>query len=288
MNFLFLLVLVVFAGVILFMLAIHFSFRAPRVKSTHTPKTLLDIDYSLLSIPTENEKQLSAWFLEAPKATNTLVVLHGWGSNAEMMLPLAAPFYKVGLNVLLLDARSHGNSDKDTFSSLPRFAEDAQNAVTWLKYMHPGAAQKVALLGHSVGAAAVLLAASRRKDISAVISVSAFAHPTWMMQRYLNTLHVPSFIQPVILRYVEWVIGNRFNDIAPINTIRSIGCPVLLVHGNEDNVVPIEDSRAILTDSHSAHVRLVEVDAAGHDSVDKIESHSHKLIDFLSETGLVE
>jgi pimeloyl-ACP methyl ester carboxylesterase len=40
------------------------------------------------------------------------------------MLPIAAPLRRAGLNVLRVDARNHGGSDSDTFSSLPRFAED--------------------------------------------------------------------------------------------------------------------------------------------------------------------
>ncbi|MBR7889909.1 alpha/beta fold hydrolase [Marinomonas sp. A79] len=287
MNFLFVLAVILLACVVIFMLAIHVGFRAPRISNTETPETKLGVAYSTVFVPTKNAKKLSTWFLPVHESEVTVVILHGWGSNAGMMLPLASPFHAAGMNVLLFDARSHGGSESDTFSSLPRFAEDTQSVVDWLKKTHPMASQKIVLLGHSVGGAAVLLASSRTNDVAAVISISAFAHPTWMMQRYLKSVHLPSIMRPSILRYVEWVIGSRFNDIAPINTIRSVKCPVLLVHGNVDRVVPIEDSRAIIADGHLSHVSLIEVDGAGHDSVDNIESHSQKLIDFLIKEKIV-
>lgn len=278
-----LLAVMVLVGV--FVVVIHVGFRAPKIQATETPKTRFNIDFLSVSIPVKANKHLSGWLLPIEGAQETLVVLHGWGSNADMMLPLALPFYQAGINVLLFDARSHGHSDADTFSSLPRFAEDIGSAIDWLKRECPARAQKIALLGHSVGAGAVLFEASRRTDIAAVISVSAFAHPDWMMQRYLQTLHIPAWLRRKIIRYVEWVIEHRLTTFAPINTVCQITCPVLIVHGKDDLVVPVDDARAILRHCPAAHLHLLEIDGAGHRSVDKIEPHADKLIQFLREAG---
>jgi len=192
--------------------------------------------------------RLFAWLIPVNDTTPTIIILHGWGDNAGLMLPLALPFYRAGLNILLLDARNHGHSESADHSSLPRFAEDLDAAIDWVMERNsangikPG---KILLLGHSVGAGAVLFAASRRNDIAAVISVSAFAHPEWMMRRQLGRLRLPRFLTSWILRYVEWVIGHPFEEIAPMNTIRQVQCPVLLVHGQDDKTVPPSDAFAI-------------------------------------------
>ncbi|RTE64410.1 alpha/beta fold hydrolase [Amphritea opalescens] len=278
-----LLAVVVLVGV--FVIAIHLGFRAPKIESTDTPKTRLNVDFLSVLIPVKVNKHLSGWLLPIEGAQETLVVLHGWGSNAAMMLPLALPFYQAGMNVLLFDARSHGQSDADTFSSLPRFAEDIGSAIDWLKGEYPDRAKKIALLGHSVGAGAVLFEASRRTDIAAVISVSAFAHPEWMMQRYLQSLHIPAWLRRKVIRYVEWVIEHRFTTFAPINTVCRIRCPILMVHGKDDLVIPVDDARAILRHCPAPHLRLIEIEGAGHSSVDKIELHADTLIQFLREAG---
>jgi pimeloyl-ACP methyl ester carboxylesterase len=264
--------------------ALHLGFRAPRIRERRTPADL-GLAYESVPIPTVSGKRLFAWLLPVAGADSSIIILHGWGGNAELMLPLALPFHAAGINVLLLDARNHGNSDADTFSSLPRFAEDMEHAIDWLRREHPGRTQRLALLGHSVGAGAVLLAASRRNDIDAAISLSAFAHPQWMMQRYLRRFHLPGPIMAFILNYVQWIIGHRFSDIAPIRTVCRIACPILLVHGRADRTVPVEDAREIVQSCPEARLTLLEIDEAEHDSVDQIEHHGHELVAFLQHHG---
>ena len=143
----------------------------------------------------------------------------------------------------------------------------------------------IALLGHSVGGGAVLLTASRRSDIDAVISVSAFAHPEWMMRRFLKRLHLPAPLITWVIRYVEWVIGYRYEEIAPINTICHIHCPVLLVHGKADRTVPVEDALTIERGCRRPHIRLLTVENADHESVEKIEAHKEEMVRFLRDSG---
>jgi alpha-beta hydrolase superfamily lysophospholipase len=201
------------------------------------------------------------------------------------MLPISLPFHEAGINVLLVDARNHGRSDRGGFSSLPRFAEDLENAIDWFRQNYPEHSRRIALLGHSVGGGAVLLAASRRRDIDAVISVSAFAHPRWMMERYLRGAHIPAFLRAFVIRYVEWVIGYRYEEIAPLNTVCDIKCPILLVHGKADRTVPVDDALAIRKGCRQSNIRLLTVDDAGHESVEKIQEQKGALLKFLRDSG---
>lgn len=104
-------------------LPVHLGFRARRIRE---PPTRADhgLGFETVRIPMVRDRCLFGWPLPAPVSARTVVVLHGWGSNAELMLPIAAPLRRAGLNVLLCDARNHGQSDSDTFSSSPRFAVD--------------------------------------------------------------------------------------------------------------------------------------------------------------------
>ncbi|WP_029134454.1 alpha/beta hydrolase [Sedimenticola selenatireducens] len=268
----------------LFLAALHLGFRAPRMRERGTPADL-GLAYEAVRIPTASGKQLFAWWLPVSAADTSIIILHGWGGNAELMLPMAQPFQQAGINVLLIDARNHGNSDADTFSSLPRFAEDLDHAIDWLRQKHPVQSRRLALLGHSVGAGAALLSASRTRDITAVISISAFAHPEWMMKRYLQRFHLPDLVVCLVLNYVQWIIGHRFSDIAPLSTVCRIDCPILLVHGRADTTVPVEDARAIAAGCPESNITLLEIDEAEHDSVDKIEQHGFALVSFLQQQG---
>jgi dipeptidyl aminopeptidase/acylaminoacyl peptidase len=278
------LLLVIAALAAAFPLFVRIGFRAPRIIERGSPEQH-GLAYREVAIPTENGKRLFAWFVLPPSSdpAPAVAVLHGWGGNAEMMLPLAQPLHRAGYAVLLLDSRNHGRSDSDGFSSLPRFAEDLDRALDWLALQSEVDAARMAALGHSVGAAAALLVASRRPELSAVASIAAFADPESMMRRFLAAHHVPYFpLGRLVLRYVQRAIGHRFSDIAPRNTIRRILCPVLLVHGSDDATVPVEDAMAIYARRTGDQVRLLIL-AGDHDSSREAERHAGELIDFLDQ-----
>lgn len=84
-----------------FPLIIRNGFRAPRIIEQGSPEQY-GLTYREVSIPTENGKRLFAWFVPPPAAgpAPAVAVLHGWGGNAEMMLPLAQPLHSAGYAVL--------------------------------------------------------------------------------------------------------------------------------------------------------------------------------------------
>lgn len=266
-------------------LAVHVGFRAPRQIERGSPAAF-GFRYREVAIRTRGGKRLFAWWLPAGPAAPIVILLHGWGGNAGFMLPLGAPLRKTGFSLLLPDARSHGRSDGTSFSSLPRFAEDLEAALDWVRGQAPERSRPLVLLGHSVGAAAALLAASRRSDIAAVISIAAFAHPEWMMRRHLARLGICGFPATWIVRYVELIIRHRYERIAPVNTACRAGCPVLLVHGTADRTVPVADAIAIRDACADNPPELLLVDGADHDSVHLVQEHAHRLLAFLARAGV--
>ncbi len=269
--------------IFLILVMLHIGFIPPRIIETKTPKDF-GMDYRLLDIFTKKNKKLFSWFIATQKDKPLIIIMHGWGSNSELMLPIATTFYHAGINVLLLDSRCHGKSSGDTYSALPRFTEDIIYSIETAKKSLPFNG-KIILLGHSVGAGAVLYAASQRNDISAIISISAFGSPQWLMTRYFKNFKLPSPLIHFLLLYIQWVIEHKFSQIAPINTIKKISVPTLIVHGNQDKTVPIEDAYAIQKNNSNGY--LLTIEEASHDSVDKIETHGQLLINFLKHEGLI-
>lgn len=261
--------------------AIRRGLAAPRVVEAASPQGL---PWREVRLPTVNGKHLFGWFIPAGERAPALVVMHGWGGNAGMMLPLAAPLHEHGYALLLVDARCHGQSDDDSFASLPRFAEDIDAALAWLAGQPEVDAARLGVIGHSVGAGAALLAASRRRDLRAVVSLAAFAHPAGMMRRWLASKRIPHWpLGAYILAYVQRVIGYRFDDIAPCHTIARVTCPVLLVHGLEDDTVPVDEARQIHAARSSDAVELLLVPGS-HDDYGDVTRHLAQLGDFLDRS----
>lgn len=264
--------------------AVHCSLAPDRVIETRSPADV-GLPFQDVSIPTENGKSLFGWYIPANRTGRApvVVLLHGWGGNAETLLPLTGPLHQAGFALLCIDARCHGQSDEDSFASMPRFAEDLGHAIDWLKQREDIDQGAIAAIGHSVGAGAVLLSASWRNDLAAVVSIAAFTHPVEMMRRWFAAKGIP--YRPIgwlMLSYVEWVIGHRFDDIAPINTIRQVTCPTLLVHGAEDTTVPVSEAQAIHANRSGEHVQL-KVVAGSHDDFADLDRELPLLVEFLSK-----
>ena len=234
-------------------------------------------------IPAARGLTLFAWFVPAraigPRPA--VVLLHGWCGNASNLLPAAQALHQAGFAVLLMESRNHGRSDRDDHSSLPRFAEDLDSAIDWLKTLAHVDTTRIVALGHSVGAAAVLLSASRRHDLAAVVSIAAFAHPEQLMRRWFALRYVPYWpLAWLINRSLERVIGANFDDIAPVNTVTKATCPVLLVHGRQDTVVPVTDAHRIWRRSNELNVTLIECDGT-HEAFDDADGITRNILDFV-------
>jgi dipeptidyl aminopeptidase/acylaminoacyl peptidase len=265
--------------------AILRGLRAPRLVHSLGPdgQGIAADQVREVRIPGPRGKQLFGWLVSPPLAAGrpapAVLAMHGWGANAASMWPAVLPLHAAGFAVLLIDARCHGRSDDEAFTSMPRFAEDIAAGLAWLRLQPEIAADRLALLGHSVGAAASLLHASRHHDVRAVVSLSAFAHPREVMRSFMAEKRVPyPVVGWYVMRHVQRVIGVSFDEIAPLNTLPRVMCPTLLVHGRHDTVVPVSDAHRLLAASSRTRLLLVDAD---HDPRSALAPHAQTLTDFL-------
>ena len=267
--------------------AILHGLRAPRLPHGDRPDDpgVAPALIQAVRIAGPRGRQLFGWWVSPPPGmplpAPAVLVMHGWGASAAMMWPVVPPLHAAGFAVLLIDARGHGRSDDEAFTSMPRFAEDIAAGLAWLRTQPAVAPDRMALLGHSVGAAAALLHAARQHDVRAVLSLSAFAHPREVMHRLMAARRLP---YPVlgwyVLRHVQRVIGASFDDIAPLATLARVRCPVMLVHGRDDTTVPVGDARRLRAASHDARLLLVDGE---HDLRDALAPHAKAMLDFLHD-----
>ena len=258
-------------------------FRAPRIAHRRTPDTFA-LRSAVVEIPAVDDGRLFAWWIPASdpstKRSPAVIVLHGWGANAGVMLGMAPWIHQAGFHALFVDARCHGASSDADFMSLPRFAEDLESAYRWV-YERPDVDQDALFaIGHSVGAGAVLLSASRTRWAGAV-SLSAFAHPTDMMWRFMREHHIPGRrLGQWVLNHVQSVIGVSFDEIAPENTICHARCPVMLVHGAGDTDVPSSEFLRIASKARP-DTRTLVIPDVGHDLRPAMPTIAPQAIDFI-------
>ncbi|HRQ58848.1 MAG TPA: prolyl oligopeptidase family serine peptidase, partial [Azoarcus taiwanensis] len=113
-------------------------------------------------------------------------------------------------------------------------------------------------------------------------SLAAFSHPAAMMRRFLAAKRIP--FMPfgwLVLRYVQHAIGHRFDDIAPLSTVRKVRCPTLLVHGASDTTVPVAEAHSIHAARAGEHVRL-KVVVGSHDDFGDAEDIAEEIAELVA------
>ncbi|RLC25278.1 MAG: hypothetical protein DRH21_04230 [Deltaproteobacteria bacterium] len=227
------------------------------------------IPFESVRYPTKNKKKLYGWWIPAPKdklkTASTLILVHGWNRNVGRMMPYVKELHPAGFNLLVFDSRNHGSSDPDEFSSMPKFAEDIIASINFLEKKANINIENLGVIGLSMGGAASIYAASKDNRIEKVITVGAFAHPAVVMKREIQKKHIPYF--PVIwmfFRYVQYKIGSSFEAIAPINNIGKVQAKLLLIHGEQDDVVLLEDAQSMEKAGNQEKVELWAIPGKGH------------------------
>ena len=210
---------------------------APPLRDVHSEPARHGLSGTDIWIDGPNGKRLHGWWIPVDDSAPAVIVLHGWGGNSADMLPIGPGLVASGFHVLFLDARKHGLSDDEDFMSMPRFAEDLTTAIDMIRCRND--VTGIAVIGHSVGAAASLYAAATEQRIDAVVAVASFAHPAEMMK---ENFPFPAPVTWALLEVVERMIGHEYDDIAPRNRIAEVTAPVLLLHGDADTVIPLRDS----------------------------------------------
>ena len=251
-----------------------------------TDRPLQGATLKRLPVQGRRGQRLAAWLAVPQTAAGpaharhpVVVALHGWGANAATLWDVVQPLVAGGMAVALFDTSCHGDSADEAFSSLPRFAEDLGDVVQALQLEPTVDTARVALLGHSVGAAAVVLHAARQGGVRAVVALALFADPQDMMWRWLDEHRIPRrWIGQAIVEEVQSIIGERYAHIAPEAMLPRVACPVLLVHARQDTVVPVEDAQRLQAVLREGDMLVVDGD---HDLRDALRPHAHRLVAFL-------
>lgn len=211
---------------------------------------------------------LRGWLIKSPVNKQTIIFAHGYGKNRLQddvpLLPVVQVLVNRGFNVLLFDLRDCGESD-GTQTTLGQYeAADLLGAVDYVRSKSE-LSQKITLYGFSMGAATAIMAASQDAEIAAVIADSSYADLKSYLEKNLSVwTNLPAIpFNQTILLIVPPLTGVDIEKVSPVHAVQQLGSrPLLLIHGEADVDVPIENSE-LLQQAYPAAV-LVRVPNAKH------------------------
>lgn len=198
-------------------------------------------------IETPDGEQLSAFYVPRLDADKSLLYFHGNAGNASQRIQLAVDLAKLKSNVLLIDYRGYGLS-----SGSPSEAGiyiDGRAALDFLINEVQVDTNTIFLYGRSLGSA-VAVEISKDMTFAGMILATPISSGANVAA---NTG----------LESASSIIGNPFNNLAKIPDFTA---PILIIHGDLDQVLPITMGRA-LEQAATAPVRFVEVPGAGHNDI---------------------
>ncbi len=226
------------------------------VSSDYPPGTMERIEF-MAGVP-------EAWRISAlrtperPNADWKIVIVTGTPSWSEYWAPTLAGAPD-NWEVIVADRPGFRTSEPEG-----AVRDLAQQADALSPMLQAGPGQRVLLVGQSFGAPVATLMAQRYRDeVDAVVMVSAFFGETGPTARRM--LGVGRVMRPLLPRdlknSITEVLAQREQLPAVFDAFQGLEQPVLFVHGDADNFVPLEANRR-LADAHGR--ALIEVSGGDH------------------------
>lgn len=193
-----------------------------------------------------------------------LVAVHGgsWtGGSKRMYGPQFAPLARSGIAVAIVDYRPARPGAPSWREAL----DDVIAAVDWLE-RHAGSLgldpARIAAIGTSSGGLLALLAAQDDARIAAAVGLST---PTSLRElaEERQQVHEPSAVFLGVDPRVDPALARA---ASPRDRVRPDGPSFLLIHGDDDRWVPIEQARRMLVELErlDSKSKLVEIPGARH------------------------
>jgi pimeloyl-ACP methyl ester carboxylesterase len=214
-----------------------------------------------------------------------VVCLHGWGGRGTQWGPVATAMLALKHRVVVLDAPAHGASDGDR-ASLPAF----RNAL--LRVLDATGAPR-ALVGHSLGGLAVLAAIASRANsgvtpLPRAVSIGAPSSVDRPMTRFLNRHRGNEVVAQAMIAQLEsrWHFRWREMDTPSLaaQAARGGGAPLLVIHAEDDEQVPVIESVGLESDWPGA-VRWLAPPGTGHVKILRDESVVSRIAQFITLNG---
>lgn len=211
-----------------------------------------------------------------------IILAPGKGRTRSDFLPLTPELHDAGYGLMMFDPRSTGESEGDKWGFGYFESRDILAGIKFLKSNY--GCERFGLLGVSTGASASLMAALTSKDVSAVVSDSAFASIQLAAESYGNYGTKPFFrlTFPLYMFGAKRMLGIDIAEKTDLKErVKSLKTPVMFIHGDGDQLIGVKNAR-VLYENKPEIKELWVARGAGHGRTFEMYSEEYlvRVIDF--------
>ncbi|MGQ9799615.1 MAG: alpha/beta hydrolase [Ignavibacterium sp.] len=256
-----------------------------------------------------NKIRFSVYFDSKRISKPCLIFVHGFkGFKDWGFWPYAAEFFaKNGFNVVSFNFSHNGVGDSLTeFDELDKFAENTIslevdelneiiNSVKSAKIVNQNCSS-IGIIGHSRGGAVSILTSAKNENVNALAVWASVAKLDRYTARQKKEWKEKGFVEVFNSRTKQMMRlnVNLLNDIeqnknSTLNietAVKKLNRPFLIVHGEQDLTVPVEESKLLFEFADKEKTELKIIPATGHtfDIVHPFESSNVKFELVLNKT----
>ena len=220
-----------------------------------------------VTITTFDGLKLYARYYHVADGAPLQIQFHGYKSSAVLDFCGGSLYAgKIGHNALVVDQRSHGQSEGKaiSFGVLER-----KDVLCWIDYARSRFGEDVCILlaGLSMGAATVLMAADQPlpSNVKGIIADCPYSAPEAIIKKVCRVeLHLPAKpLYPFVKLGARLFAHFDLEESSAVTAVKNTRFPILIIHGEADNFVPCDMSREI-KNTNPTQVTLVTIPDAGH------------------------
>jgi alpha-beta hydrolase superfamily lysophospholipase len=200
-----------------------------------------------------------AWFIPAETPTDRWIIqVHGRGAKRHEALRAVAPAYEAGWNSLLISYRNDGEAPESEDRRYGLGGTEWADVVAAVRYAEQQGAERIVLMGWSMGGMivlqAVLRSASVREHLVGVVLDSPAVDWVDILRFQGSLQNLPPEFGDAVVRLLAGPFGAGLTGLAapiPIEELDAVGradeleVPILLMHSVDDGFVPIDGSRGL-------------------------------------------
>lgn len=190
------------------------------------------------------DAELHGFYVRSDSPKGVVLYFHGNGGSLQDWLPVANRFVERDLDILIMDYRGYGKSRGER--NQKNLLEDALAAYSYL--LKEWEAESILVYGRSLGSGFASYVAANRP-----VAVLMMETP------YVSLLSISQNLFPWLP--VQWLM--RF-PMPSGEYLAKVSCPIFLIHGTNDQVIPVEHGRELSRIPQGKYVVYEEVSGGTH------------------------
>lgn len=209
----------------------------PGKRIVDTPGSI-GLHYEDVYLVTEDDVRIHGWYVPRVDEKATVLFFHGNAGNISHRLDSISIFHDLGLSVFIIDYRGYGRSEgRPSEKGTYRDAMAAWNYLVDERRLRP---DEIIVFGRSLGGG-VAAGLAARVTPAAIILESTFTSIKELGKHYYPYLPV------------SWIARVRYSVDEDIS---SFNCPVLVIHSEQDDVVPFRHGQRLFANAREPKMFL--------------------------------